>query len=472
MKTTIQSLPNNKACRTAHEICKQIQQKGYIAYFVGGCVRDMILGFTIKDYDLVTDMPMSMIKEMFDTCDVGGEKYGITRISMNDYIFEIANFRCDGVYKDGRHPESVSIGTPEEDAQRRDFTINALFLDPETRTIYDYVGGLDDITGEVVNLTCVGDPEERFTEDKLRMLRFCRFAAYTALTNTVSVKTDKRVIDCIIKNAHLIHEVSAERIQVELIKILNCSPNGLNILLQTGLLFEIIPELQRLQGCEQPAEYHPEGDVFEHTYNAYIVGPHTYTRGMSWKSIVKSRCFNLAVLLHDIGKPDTKDIIDGRIKFINHELVGADITRNIMKRLKFSNQEIEEVTWLIKNHMKIKYYFDMKKSKRLKLNSHPLFKELVVLHIKDSVSSKRSSEEINPFLKLLLQNFNTVSTEKKDLSTGPAPFITGDDLIKLGLIPGPSFKRILSKVYDMQVDEELKTVEECIQFVQANWKDL
>ena len=332
----------------ATKLVRRLRDSGFIAYFAGGCVRDALLRKQPKDIDIATEAEPDDVQKLFARTVAVGVKFGVVRVLEGGIEFEVATFRSDGVYLDGRRPVSVTFSSPEEDAKRRDFTINGMFYDPLQDQVVDFVGGKSDLEHRLVR--AIGDPNERISEDHLRLLRALRFAA--ALDFEIEPATWKAVKE----NAHQITTVSHERIRDELVKIL-ADPHrvrGLDLLDQSGLLQNILPEISRTHGCEQPPQFHPEGDVYVHTRLMLSLLPADV-----------SPLLALSVLLHDIGKPGTYsfDEIDQRIRFNGHDQKGAEMAIEIMTRLRFSNEEIDTVVEAIRNHMVFKDTPNMRPAK-------------------------------------------------------------------------------------------------------------
>lgn len=427
----------------AREICHILQKKGYIAYLAGGCVRDLLLKRQPIDYDIATNAKPEEVSYLFPRSITLWKHFGVVRVLTPDGEYEVTTFRSDGPYLDGRHPSSVVFSSPEEDAQRRDFTINALFLDPSTNKVIDYVEGQKDIQRGIIRT--VGNPYNRFSEDYLRLLRSARFSA------RFRFKIEEHTLKAM-KELHAgIQRVSAERIRDEIVKILiEGNPYFAFLILdETKLLPEILPEVSALKGIEQDPEYHPEGDVFNHTI-------------LTLKYLKKSSpVLAMACLLHDIGKKQTITYSD-RIRFPKHEAVGAQMAKQIMEQLKFSRSDTENVVWLIKNHMTLLQYPQMRESTRKRLFKNPLFPlllELVSIDIQasfgDLSSIKTIQNDYEEFLK---------ETPKYE------PLLRGKDLIALGFSPGPLFRFILNEVENAQLDGNINTREDAIQFVLKHWQ--
>ncbi|MGC8846917.1 MAG: CCA tRNA nucleotidyltransferase, partial [Candidatus Hydrogenedens sp.] len=418
-------------------------KKGYIAYFAGGCVRDLVMKREPVDYDIATNAIPKEVHCHFPDSIMLWKHYGVVRVLLPEGEYEVTTFRSDGPYLDGRHPSSVVFSSPQEDAQRRDFTINALFFDPSTNEIIDYVGGQEDIRKGIIRT--VGNPHHRFAEDYLRLLRSARFSA------RFNFKIERDTLEAMKELRAGIQKVPAERIRDELIKILTeGNPyRAFEILDRTGLLEEILPEISALKGIEQDKEYHPEGDVFIHTLQTlkYLNNP--------------SPKLALAILLHDVGKKQTITYTD-RIRFPKHEAIGAQIATNIMERLRFSRSEIEDVAWLIRNHMTLLQYPQMRESTRKRLFKNPLFPLLLELVSIDIQASFGELSSINSIKKDYQMFQQTVSEYQ--------PLLRGKDLIGLGFSPGPLFRTILDEVENAQLEGTIKTHEEAIQFVLQHWQ--
>src|SRR5436190_13260183 len=324
--------------KTAREIAARLRENGHMAYFAGGCVRDMVRGLTPKDYDIATDARPEAVQKLFPRTYAVGAHFGVIIVLENGFQFEVATFRSDEGYVDGRHPSAVRFSSPEEDAKRRDFTINGMFYDPVAEEVIDFVGGRADIAARMVR--AIGEPAQRFAEDRLRMLRAVRFA--TAL----DYKIDSQTWDALLASAPSINQISAERIRDELVRIF-LSPNrlrGWDLLDSSGLMRAILPELEAMKGVLQPEQFHPEGDVFQHTRLMLQFLPETVSVPLVF-----------AVLLHDVAKPVTASIDrTGRIRLNEHDRIGAQMTEMIMRRLRFSGAEIEATVEMVRQHMVFK----------------------------------------------------------------------------------------------------------------------
>jgi len=427
--------------KTAREVAARLRAVGHIAYFAGGCVRDMVRGLTPKDYDIATDARPEVVQKIFPRTYAVGVHFGVIIVLENDFQFEVATFRSDEAYVDGRHPSAVRFSSPEEDAKRRDFTINGMFYDPVAEEVIDFVGGRSDVAAKLVR--AIGDPAQRFAEDRLRMLRAVRFA--TAL----DYKIDSQTWDALLASAPSINQISAERIRDELVRIF-ISPNrvrGWDLLDSSGLMRAILPELEAMKGVLQPEQFHPEGDVFQHTRLMLQFLPETVSVSLVF-----------AVLLHDVAKPVTASIDrTGRIRFNEHDRIGAQMTEMIMRRLRFSGAEIEATVEMVRQHMVFKDVPKMRVAKLKRFMARPTFDDELELHRVDCESSHR-----------MLDNYEFLLRKREEFANEPIippPLLRGDDLIALGLKPGPKFGEILEAVETRQLEGTLRTREEALEWV-------
>jgi len=421
---------------------QRLQSAGFIAYFAGGCVRDLIMNNQPKDYDIATNASPSQVEALFPGAETSGKSFAVTRSPVNGVFFEIATFRMDHSYSDGRRPESISFSDPETDAQRRDFTINAIFLDPVTNEFYDFTGGKGDINAHVIR--CVGDPDSRFTEDHLRMIRAIRFAG------VLDFIIHPLTADAIRKNAHKISKISAERIHDELTRILmesNKPGNSLVLMDQVGLLANVLPEVAAMKGQKQPQEFHPEGDVFNHT--------------VAMLNMMKHRSPQLAysILFHDIGKPSTAFSAPDRIRFNNHAAEGMIIAQKIMQRLKFSSDDIDAICHCVKNHMRFMDVQKMRRSTLRRLIGAPTFPIELELHRLDCESSHGNLSNFR-----FLQEFQNQLSEEPAL---PAPWVSGNDIIKMGIPESPLVGKFRVMAYDAQLEGHVKDREELLKWLQT-----
>jgi putative nucleotidyltransferase with HDIG domain len=416
----------------ATKLVRRLRESGFIAYFAGGCVRDALLRKQPKDIDIATDAEPEDVQKLFARTVAVGVKFGVVRVLEGEFEFEVATFRSDGIYLDGRRPATVTFSSPEEDAKRRDFTINGMFYDPVEDQVVDFVGGKSDLERRVVR--AIGNPGERFSEDHLRLLRAIRFGA--ALDFEIEPATWKAITG----NAHQIVSVSHERVRDEFMKIISDRHRvrGLDLLDQSGLLQKILPEVSRMHGCEQPPQFHPEGDVYVHTRLMLSLLP---ADASPW--------LVLSVLLHDIGKPVTYsfDEVDQRIRFNGHDQVGADMASEIMTGLRFSNEAIDTVVEAIRNHMVFKDTPNMRPAKLRRFMGRQNFPLELELHRVDCLGSHGD-----------LQTYDLLVNKQQEFQNEPIippPLLTGRDLIVLGLKPGPRFGEILEAVQTAQLDGEV-----------------
>lgn len=432
----------------ANFICDTLQHQGYQAFLVGGCVRDIVLGREPADYDVSTDATPDRVLQLFpDTLDVGAQ-FGVVLVKHGDIKVEVATFRKDLGYSDGRHPDRVLYAArPEEDVSRRDFTINGLLMRHDTNEVLDFVGGQADLKARVIR--AIGEPERRFTEDKLRMLRAVRFAS------RFGYAIESHTFAAIHRHAPEIHSVSAERIREELSKLLTegAARLGFELLDKTRLLQQLLPEISAMKGVPQPPEYHPEGDVWIHTRMMLDDLPAGVSRTLAW-----------GVLLHDVGKPPTfraASATGDRIRFDNHAEIGTTMVGAICKRLKFSKGETEQVQALVANHMKFKDVAQMRTSTLKRFVRLPHFDEHLELHRLDCLASHGHLEAYEAVRQFLCQ---TPPDQVK-----PTRLLTGDDLSEMGYLPGPAFQPILRALEDAQLDGALSTKEEAKAFVRSNY---
>ncbi len=430
----------NMLKETAIGIVKRLRASGFNALFAGGCVRDMLMRSVPEDYDIATDARPDDILKLFKRTVPVGIHYGVVLVIENGFEFEVATFRSDGTYTDGRHPDTVTFCDARGDALRRDFTINGMFYDPIDDKHFDYVGGRDDLNARLVR--AIGDPSERFNEDRLRMIRAVRFAC------RFDYNIEDQTAESIKKLYDKISTVSMERTRDELRKILTGpSPHtGIKMMDDLNLLNEILPEVTAMKGVRQPENYHPEGDVFTHTLL-------TLSELSASRKSVDSWELAMAVLLHDIGKPVTFEIAD-RIRFNNHDNVGAEMAEKICERLRMSNAEKERITWLIKMHLYLRHAQQMRISKLKRLFAHEGYPDLAELYKVDSLASTGDLEDYN-FCQDMFE-------ELQEEEIKPEPLITGNDLIALGLKPGPIFSKILDTIKDDQLEQKITTKEEAL----------
>lgn len=422
-------------------VVARLKQAGHHAYLVGGCVRDLLLGREPGDYDVTTDARPWRILELFPSAQLVGAHFGVVLVCQEGAAVEVATFRSDHAYVDGRHPESVEFETdPRKDVLRRDFTINALLLEPQSGEVLDFVGGRADLNAGVIR--AIGDPHARFAEDHLRMLRAIRFAA------RLGFSIEPETFAAIRTLRERIRLVSAERIRDELTRILTegGARTGFELLDSSGLLEILLPEVAALKGVAQPPEFHPEGDVWIHTL-MMLEQLRSPSPELAW-----------AVLLHDVGKPPTFRVAE-RIRFDGHAEKGAEMSVAILNRLRCSNEQIRQVEALVTNHLRFKDVTRMKESTLKRFLRSDRFREHLELHRLDCLSSHR-----------LLDNFRFVEAKLGELSQEelkPKPLITGNDLIREGYIPGPAFGRMLRAVEDAQLEGRIAGADEALALIRS-----
>lgn len=452
----------------AIEVIRTLRGRGHRAYLVGGCVRDLLLGREPADYDVATDATPQQVMSIFPETWAVGAQFGVVLVpvpgrdlstaepsAVPQQVVEVATFRSDGVYSDGRHPDRVNFSTdPSEDVRRRDFTINGLLLDyqtldPELYEVRDFVGGRADLQAGVIR--AIGVAQQRFTEDKLRMLRAVRFAA------RFNFQIEEATFAAIRELAREIHAVSRERIRDELSKMLTegRARRAFELLDETGLLAEVLPEIAAMKGVAQPPQYHPEGDVWTHTLLMLENLPHSASPA--------SKTLAWGVLLHDVGKPSTFRVAPDRIRFDGHVEVGVRMAEEICRRLRFSNDDTAQISALVANHMRFADAPKMKASTLKKFVRLPAFEEHLELHRIDCSSSHGD-----------LRNYEFVKQSIAEMPAEdirPRPLLTGDDLIAAGYRPGPRFKEILGLVEDAQLEGGLENREHALEFVARQFSE-
>jgi putative nucleotidyltransferase with HDIG domain len=443
------NLTSDKA-RQARRVVEILRGRGYSAYLAGGCVRDLLLGREPADYDVATSATPDEVMSLFPRTYAVGAQFGVVLLPVrrdaadgatDNYSIEVATFRSDGRYSDGRHPDEVQFSSDARlDVQRRDFTINGLLLDPVTHEILDFVGGRQDLERGV--LRAIGEPHQRFSEDKLRLLRAVRFAARFSYT------IEDRTFAAIRQLAPQIHQVSQERVRDEILKMLTegQARRAFELLDETGLLEQVLPEIKKMQGVAQPPEFHPEGDVWVHTL--------MLLEGLPAGS---SKTLALGALLHDVGKPPTFRVAPDRIRFDEHAEVGTRMAEDICRRFRLSNDQTEQVCALVANHMRFGDVRRMKDSTLKRFFRLPRFEEHLELHRLDCMGSHRGLE-LYDFARQKLRSMPAAQIR-------PKPLITGDDLIAAGYTPGPQFKDLLTAAEDAQLDGSVTTKEEALALV-------
>jgi poly(A) polymerase len=445
------NLSSQKA-QQATRIVRELRQAGHSAYLVGGCVRDLILGLEPADYDVATSAIPEQVMRLFPQTYAVGAQFGVVLVPIrrdgpagdrgNDVI-EVATFRSDGLYSDGRHPDQVQFSREARlDVQRRDFTINGLLLDPVTQEVLDYVDGRKDLERKTIRT--IGSARDRFSEDKLRMLRAVRFAA--RFNYSIEPATFRPICEL----APQIHQVSQERIRDEILKMLTegHARRAFELLDEAGLLEQVLPEVKRMQGVAQPPQFHPEGDVWVHTL-------------MMLEGLRKgtSKTTALGVLLHDVGKPPTFRVAPDRIRFDQHAEVGTKMAEEICRRLRLSNDDTEQVCALVANHMRFGDVKRMKSSTLKRFFRLPRFQEHLELHRLDCLSSHRDLS-LYEFVK---EKLHSMPAEH----ICPQPLLNGNDLIRAGYRPGPQFKELLTAVEDAQLEGSIGTREEAFSLLES-----
>jgi putative nucleotidyltransferase with HDIG domain len=432
-----------------------LRAEGYDAYFAGGCVRDLLLGRKPDDFDIATSALPETVLAMFPRTFAVGAHFGVIlvadKIDGEEIVTEVATFRSDGAYTDGRRPQSVRFSeSAEEDVVRRDFTINGMLLDPQLlresgdlgKAVLDYVGGRADLRDRLVR--AIGDADRRFDEDKLRMLRAVRFAA------RIDFEIELGTAAAIQKSAAHIANVSHERVRDELTRMLTDgrARRAFELLDRTGLLRTVLPEIARMQGVEQPPEYHPEGDVWVHTLMLLEQLPAGVSPTLAW-----------GALLHDVGKPATFQRGPGRIRFNGHVEVGVRIAQDIARRLRFSNEETAQIVALVENHMRFGDVEKMKASTLKRFFRLQAFPEHLALHRMDCMAS-HGGLELYEYAK---QRFEATPLEE----VRPKLLVTGRDLIEVGLQPGPRFKELLAQAEDAQLEGRISSKEEGLALIRS-----
>jgi poly(A) polymerase len=427
----------------ADRICATLRRSGHQAYLVGGCVRDLLLGREPADYDVCTDARPERVLELFPRSLTVGAKFGVILVVEETAQVEVATFRSDIGYSDGRHPDRVVFSdTPQEDVRRRDFTINGLLMDPATQEVLDFVEGRADLKAGIVR--AIGDPSLRFGEDKLRMLRAVRFAA------RFGFQIEPATFAAIRELASQITQVSPERIREELTKLLTegAARRGFELLDETGLLAVVLPDVARMKGVEQPPQFHPEGDVWIHTRMMLEKLPPISSPTLAW-----------GVLLHDVGKPPTFTPATGpgtRIRFDGHVEMGVRMAENILRELRFSNDVIEQIQALVANHMRFMDVRQMRQATLKRFVRLPRFDEHLELHRLDCLACHGHLDAYD-FVREFI-------AETPPEQVRPPKLITGDDLKRMGVRPGPQYREILTAVEEAQLDGQLSDRERALEF--------
>ncbi|MDX2270144.1 MAG: CCA tRNA nucleotidyltransferase [Bryobacter sp.] len=430
-------MPDSPAAHFAHEILAQLRAQGHSAYWVGGCVRDLHLGLPIKDFDIATSARPEAVLALFPHSELVGASFGVVLVKQPGLAIEVATYRSEDAYHDGRRPSLVQYETePARDAARRDFTINALFHDPFTGATLDFHGGLGDLRTRT--LRAVGNPAARFAEDHLRLLRAVRFAARFSFT------IEPQTAAAIQAHAPSLARISAERIRVELNRILTegAASHGLRLLDELGLLAVVLPEVKALQGVAQPPEFHPEGDVWTHTLLMLDLLTPPLDPVLAW-----------GVLLHDIGKPVTQTITD-RIRFNGHVEAGLRIAEPLLGRLRFSADDTERILALVQHHMRFMELPRMKLSTQKRFLRLPYFDQHLELHRVDCTSAQRGLDNYQLAQRLL--------REMPPEVVSPPPLVRGQDVLALGVPPGPRIRALLAAVEEAQLEGSIEGREEAL----------
>ena len=427
-------VPENPLRTTAVAVVRRLQAAGYPAFWVGGCVRDFLLGRTAVDYDIVTGALPDQVEGLFHRTIPVGRKFGVVVVVEGGHQYQVATFRAESDYQDGRRPGRVAFGDARADAERRDFTVNGLFFDPVTDTLHDWVGGGADLRARLVR--AIGDPRARFAEDHLRMLRAVRFAAQ------LGFEIEAHTLAAVRELAPRIQVISAERIRDELLKLFQAphAARGFELLSASGLLAQVLPEVAATAQCEQSPDYHPEGSVFNHLRKMLELMPAHADATLPW-----------AVLLHDVAKPLTasRDAATGAIHFYGHERLGARMAEEILTRLRFPRKEIEEVTEAVECHMRFKDAPEMRKATLRRMLLRSTFPMQLELHRLDCLGSHGR-----------LTVYDFLVAQAAELKRQPGirpPLLTGTDLLALGMAPGPAMGALLAEIREKQLQDELKT---------------
>jgi len=426
----------------ALQAVQRLHGAGFTAFWAGGCVRDQVMGRAPSDYDIATNARPERVEALFSGSVTVGKSFGVVRAPVGEHFYEIATFRSERGYRDGRRPSEVRFVDPQTDAARRDFTINALFYDPLTDTVHDYVGGRDDIQRRLVR--CVGDPSERFAEDHLRLLRAVRFSV------SLNFALESATRDAIRAHASLCAKVAPERIRQELTRMLVEAVRAgdvLRLLDETGLLEVILPEVAALKGQEQPPEFHPEGDVFTHTV------------GMLDRMKDRDPQLAYAVLLHDIGKPLTACVHTDRVRFNGHASQGARVAEELLRRLRFSAEDIRVITHCIRNHMRFMDVRRMRDAKVRRLVGSPTFPIELELHRLDCLASHGDLANV-----AFLEQFREKLAAEPVL---PEPWVSGHDILQMGVPEGPAVGRWRREAYDAQLDGRCRDRDELLAWLRS-----
>ncbi|MEK7672265.1 MAG: CCA tRNA nucleotidyltransferase [Patescibacteria group bacterium] len=440
---------------TSIEIIEILKKAGHEAYWAGGCVRDMLIGVEPKDFDIVTSAKPEEIENLLEHTIPIGKQFGVILAIKNNHHFEIATFRSDGGYSDGRRPDAVEFKTAKEDALRRDFTINGMFYDPTKDEIIDYIKGQEDLRDKLIRF--IGDPEKRILEDHLRILRAVRFK------NTLGMQYHPETYQAIKKHAHLVKNISSERVADELNKMIMSShpAQAFEDLFEIGALEILIPELCKLKGLAQPLMYHKEGDVWDHALAALSALTDEEIDPNPLPAEPPTLALKWATLMHDIGKYDTFMQDEERIRYDKHAEVGADIASKILNRLKFPKKTVDRVHWLIEHHMMVVPLMEMNAGRRRHWFLQPGFEELLEVYRADAAGTQPIGLEEYDKIKKLYRS------EIAKLKLMPKQLLSGKEIMEiLNIKEGQKVGEILAQIKEKQLDGELKTKKAAIAFVQ------
>jgi poly(A) polymerase len=428
----------------AYAILRRLRESGFIALFNGGCVRDRLLGIPVKDYDIATDARPEVVQGLFDNTVAVGAQFGVIMVVVDGDPFEVATFRADAPYVDGRRPSSVRFGAIEEDAKRRDFTIGGMYHDPFEDRLIDLVGGVRDLRAGIVR--AIGNPWERFEEDHLRVMRAARFAA--RLNFSIDPETHRAMKAA----APLVPRVSAERIGEEIVRLMTegGAARGMDLMVETGIMKEVLPEVLPMIGCEQPANFHPEGDVYIHTKIAVA---------MLSPGCAETLAFG--ILFHDVAKPNTRAEQNGKVTYYGHTEIGAEMAAGILARLRRSRAVQERVAYLVKNHLKLTMAPRMRTSTLKRMLAEDGFDELLEVCRMDALASSSFLAHYH-FCRHAIEQMASAPMR-------PRRFISGNDLIGMGFKPGPAFKNILRELEDLQLDGAIADRDAALAYIRDHY---
>ncbi len=436
---TAPAIPSTPLSDGAREAARRLTQAGFTALWAGGCVRDLLLGRTPKDFDIATSARPEQVERLFPGAVTVGKSFGVVRARVRGLEYEVATFRRDQAYRDGRHPDGIVFADEQADARRRDFTVNALFLDPQDGAVHDHVGGRADLEQRLIR--AVGKADDRFAEDHLRLLRAARFAS------TLEFELEPATAEAVRRNAAQLASVSAERIQQEFTRILLESPrpgDAVALLQSLGLLPVFLPEVSALQGQAQPPQFHPEGDVWTHTLMMLNALPSAAGGSGGAPDACPPLHLAYAALLHDVGKPGTARLVEGRIRFDCHAGRGAELAEQILRRLRLPNDDIKAIAYCVANHMRFMDVCRMRPATLRRLVGAPTFATELELHRLDCAASHGDLSNYRFLTEFL--------AERRAEPALPRPWITGGDILALGIPPGRTVGRWKQRAYDLQLE--------------------